>query len=122
MNDVFKVVLGSIIMVLIGFCIIFVLSQTVFAQTITKEEISAWKESDKEDTGAYKQELYNGEYEVHVYETPKREYGYQIIEYRGEDIYSTGYGVEADSRTYTIFKTEEWVNTTSTDKQNEKVI
>jgi len=120
MTNISKNLLVFIFGFLLGVLVI-VLTQSIFA--ITTEEISAWKESDKESTGAYKQELFNGTYEVHVYETPKREYGYQIIEYKGENIYSTGYGAEAENRTWTKLAPEVYIDmATSTDKQDEKII
>jgi len=60
-------------------------------------------EDSLDDSGAYRQRGSNGYYRVDVYETPKKEYGYTIVETLGDGtIVSTGYGPESDDRTYTI--------------------
>jgi len=70
-------------------------------KNVEKEQFEWLKSNDK-----YKQikkDETNGSYEVHEYETPDGEIGYQILYYNdfGEVIRSKGYGIEAESRTWT---------------------
>jgi len=111
-------IMKTLIWTLIIVAILTLLTGIISAQSYIDLK-QAELETTKEETGAYKQELYDGYAEVHVYETPKQEYGYQIIEHANGSIISTGYGVEAKDRTYTVLKQDKWVSSTSTD---EKVI
>jgi len=100
--------------------VILILIQTTFGQElsfITAKQIEL--ETTKEPTGAYKQELFDGYSEIHVYETPNKQYGYEIIENINGNSVHTGYGPESQERTYIIHKIEPYKNSTST---NEKII
>src|SRR3990167_9459275 len=57
-------------------------------------------ESSRLASGAYEQVLFNGEYRIDVYETPKKEFGYQIVQVVGDNVLSTGHGPEARERSY----------------------
>jgi hypothetical protein len=54
--------------------------------------------------GSYKQEKLDNSKQIFVYETPKGEWGYQIVIEDEYYLSSIGYGVEADERTYVVDK------------------
>jgi len=107
----------AILYIMLGFTLAFAFFTVTGASYIDLKQVEL--EQTKEVSGAYKQELFDGYAEVHVYETPLQEYGYQIIEDVNGNKVSTGYGAEAQERTYIIYKEEKYINSTSTD---EKVI
>lgn len=77
-------------------------SDALIKKEIIEKDQADWIKNHEKYKQIKKSET-DGKYEVHEYQTPTGEVGYQVFLYddSGELIESKGYGVEAESRTWT---------------------